>query len=300
MSLLQFEAGPGDAGKRIDVVVAERAGISRSAAATLSVLVDGVAAAKSLRLEAGNRVQVEIPDVEASLPPSGEDIDIEVVYEDPHMIVVSKPAGLVVHPAPGHSGGTLVNALLARDEQPAGGDQERPGIVHRLDAGTSGLMVVAKTDEAFERLSSMMAAREVKRTYIALVEGVPESEAATIDAPIGRSPRHRKKMAVVAEGREAITHYEVKEALGEIALLEVVLETGRTHQIRVHLAEIGHPVIGDPVYGRSRKAAARLGLNRPFLHATRLEMSHPIDGNPLSFESPLPPDLAAALDVARQ
>lgn len=293
-----FEVAAEEAGHRLDVVLARRTGLSRSAAAALRVLVDGQRAAKSLKLEYGQRVEAELPDAKPA-EPQAEAIDVPVVYEDDALIVVSKPAGLVVHPAPGHPGGTLVNALLARAGRPAGGEAWRPGIVHRLDAGTSGLMIVAKDEHVHATLVGMLAARTVKRTYLALVEGEPASETATIDAPIGRSPRHRKKMAVVAGGREAITHYRVLERLGDASLLEVRIETGRTHQVRVHLAEIGHPVVGDFVYGRGRKLAQRLALDRPFLHAARLELAHPVGGEPMAFDDPLPPDLSAALATIR-
>ncbi|HVL89613.1 MAG TPA: RluA family pseudouridine synthase [Actinomycetota bacterium] len=298
MSGISFEVAAEEAGHRLDVVLARRTGLSRSAAAALSVTVDDRPASKSLKLERGQRVEADLPDA-APAEPQPEDIDVPVVYEDDALVVISKPAGLVVHPAPGHPGGTLVNALLARAGRPAGGEAWRPGIVHRLDAGTSGLMIVAKDEHVHATLVGMLASRTVKRTYTALVEGEPESPTATIDAPIGRSPRHRKKMAVVAGGREAITHYQVMERLGEAALLEVRIETGRTHQVRVHLAEIGHAVVGDQVYGRGRKLAARLGLERPFLHAARLELAHPLSGAPLAFEDPLPEDLARALETAR-
>jgi 23S rRNA pseudouridine1911/1915/1917 synthase len=293
---LEFVVGPAEAGERLDVLVARIAGLSRSAAAKLSVLVDDNAAAKSTRVEEGMRLIVQLPDKPA--PPAAEDVPVSVVFEDEYLLVVSKPAGLVVHPAPGHASGTLVNALLARGSGPAGGDFERPGIVHRLDAGTSGLMIVAKSEEVHARLTEMMAAREVERTYLALVEGVPASPSGTIDAPIGRSRKHRKKMAVIAEGRDAVTTYHVLEAHAETALLEVKPQTGRTHQIRVHLAEIGHAVVGDVVYGRDRKLARRLGLDRPFLHAARLAFTHPQTGVRVELEDPLPADLIEALKAA--
>lgn len=298
MSRIEFDVAAEDAGKRLDVVLAERAGVSRSVAAVADVTVDGRPAAKSLRLEGGQHVVAVVSDPAG--PPEAEAIDVPIVYEDDALLVVSKPAGLVVHPAPGHPGGTLVNALLARAGRPAGGEAWRPGIVHRLDAGTSGLMIVAKQDEVHEKLTAMIAAREVKRSYVALVVGTPASETATIDAPIGRSSRHRKKMAVIAGGREAVTHYRIVERMSGSSLLDVRLETGRTHQVRVHMAEIGHPIVGDPVYGRSRTLAKRLGLERPFLHAAKLELVHPITGETLRFEDPLPPELVAALEEARR
>lgn len=298
---LEFEAGAADAGERLDVVVARHAGVSRATAARLIadglVAVDGAGTTKSARVGRGARVRVHVP-APVAVEPVAEEIPLRIVYEDAALLVVSKPGGLVVHPAPGHASGTLVNALLAR-AAPAGGAPERPGIVHRLDAGTSGLMVVAKTVEAYEALARAMAAREVARAYLALVEGSPQSETATIDAPIGRSPRHRKKMAVVAGGREAVTRYAVLERHARTALLEVRPLTGRTHQIRVHLSETGHAVLGDPVYGRDRALARALGLDRPFLHAARLAFAHPSTGEPLEIDDPLPPELAEALARAR-
>ncbi|HEV2686779.1 MAG TPA: RluA family pseudouridine synthase, partial [Actinomycetota bacterium] len=230
-----------------------------------------------------------------------EDIPVRVVYEDEHLLVVSKPAGLVVHPAPGHPSGTLVNALLARaGAAPAGGEADRPGIVHRLDAGTSGLMIVAKDEEAHAALTGALAAREVTRIYLALVEGTPDTDTMTIDAPIGRSPHDRKKMAVVAGGRPAVTEIKVLERFSDTALVEARPITGRTHQIRVHLKAAGHAVAGDRVYGRNGTLAAALGLERPFLHAARLSFEHPSTGARIELEDPIPADLQAALEAARK
>jgi 23S rRNA pseudouridine1911/1915/1917 synthase len=287
-------------GDRLDVAVARAAGIPRAQAARLvdagAVRLNGSAARRSERVAVGDRLEIDVPEPPA--PPSAEDVPVPVVYEDEHLVVVSKPAGLVVHPAPGHAEGTLVNALLAREAPPGGGeDERRPGIVHRLDAGTSGLMIVAKDEPTYERLREMMTAREVTRVYAALVEGSPRA-AATIDAPIGRSPRHRKKMAVVADGREAQTTYRRLDQFSDTALLEVRPHTGRTHQIRVHLAAVGHAVVGDRVYGRERKLAARLGLERPFLHASGLAFVHPTTGAAMELTDPLPADLEAALAAA--
>lgn len=289
-----------DEGGRLDTVVAARAGLSRSAAARLiaagAVTVDGAAAAKSARLEPGSAVRVEVPDEPEA--PRAQAIEVEVVYDDEHLMIVNKPAGLVVHPGAGHASGTLVNALIARGA--AGGDPERPGIVHRLDAGTSGLMLVAKGQDAHEALVQMLATRAVHRTYLALTEGVPATDTLTIDAPIGRSPRHRKTMAVVPGGKDALTEVEVLERHQASALVRARPRTGRTHQIRVHLAAAGHPVAGDAVYGRDRKLARALGLGRPFLHAAALDLEHPITGAPMSFQAPLPPELQTALERARQ
>ncbi|MHB8511235.1 MAG: RluA family pseudouridine synthase [Actinomycetota bacterium] len=296
MSEIAFVVDADESGRRLDVVVAARAGLSRTMASSLKVLVNDASAMKSLRVEQGMRVSVSLP--AEVVAPFAEPIDLEVVFEDDDLIVVNKEAGLVVHPAPGHQSGTLVNALLARANI-KGGAEFRPGIVHRLDAGTSGLIVVAKSIEAFDALTKMISERTVTRGYIALVEGTPTSSSATIDAPIGRSVRNRKKMGVVEGGREAITHYEITETMSETSLLSIKLETGRTHQIRVHLSEIGHPVVGDPIYGRSRSLDKRLRLTRPFLHAATLSFAHPITHEQLNFEVPLPSDLQTALELAR-
>jgi 23S rRNA pseudouridine1911/1915/1917 synthase len=217
-----------------------------------------------------------------------------VVHADEWLAVIEKPAGLVVHPAPGHRGPTLVDVL--GDVLGGGGDPERPGIVHRLDRDTSGLMLVARGDEAHRRLAAMIKAREVRREYSALVEGRPRSRAGTIDAPLGRDHRAPERRAVGGRGgREARTHFRVAELLPADALLEVRLETGRTHQVRVHLAAIGHPVAGDPRYGH----AGRHGLTRQFLHSARLGLRHPFTGEELAYRSELPEDLAEALERAR-
>jgi 23S rRNA pseudouridine1911/1915/1917 synthase len=216
-----------------------------------------------------------------------------IVHLDRRFAVVDKPAGLVVHPARGHRGPTLVSEL---GDLLGGGEPQRPGIVHRLDKETSGLMLVARDDEAHRRLSRMVAEREVARTYLALIEGRPASRAGTIDAPLGRDHRAPERRAVRGRGaRDARTHFEVIEALPADSLVEARLETGRTHQIRVHFAAIGHPVAGDPRYGH----AHRHGLERQFLHSARLELADPFSGRPLRFESELPDDLVAALAAAR-
>lgn len=288
-------------GERLDVVVASLAGVSRSRAARLvdagRVRVDGATTARSARVPAGATIEIELPDEEPLVPPAAEDMPLRVVYEDPWLLVVSKPAGLVVHPAPGHTGGTLVNALIARAGKALPGDADRPGIVHRLDAGTSGLMIVALEAGAHDRLRRMLARREVTRTYAALVEGSPPA-AGTIDAPIGRSARNRKRMAVVAGGKDAVTEFRRVDAFRDTALLDVRPRTGRTHQIRVHLAEAGYPIVGDSVYGRDRKLAARLGLERPFLHAAALAFRHPVTGDAVELKDPLPEDLTEALERA--
>jgi 23S rRNA pseudouridine1911/1915/1917 synthase len=218
-----------------------------------------------------------------------------IVHSDEHLAVVEKPAGLLVHAAPGNPGPTLVDAL--GDLLGGGEDPERPGIVHRLDRDTSGLMVVARTPQAHAGLSRMIADREVAREYVALVEGVPPSRTGTIDAPLGRD--HRSPERVVVGGRRprpAVTHFEVRETAGRDSLLDLRLETGRTHQIRAHLLAIGHPVAGDPTYGTK----GRHGLERQFLHSRRIAFDHPITGEPIELTSELPPDLAAALERARR
>ncbi len=218
---------------------------------------------------------------------------VQVVHRDDWLAVVDKPAGLVVHAAPSHHGTTLVDEL---GDLLGGGEENRPGIVHRLDKDTSGLMVVARTDEAHRRLAAMVKARELRREYLALVEGRLASRTGTIDAPIGRSHRDPTRMAVAGRSqRGARTHFEVEEVLRADTLVQARLETGRTHQIRAHFAAIGHPVAGDPRYG----SAGRHGLGRQFLHSRRLGFTHPFTGEPLSFESPLPPDLHVALEKAR-
>ena len=257
------------------------------------VLVDGRSRPKSHRLTGGEELEFEPP----APRPSGlvaEEIELTVPYEDEHLLVVDKPAGLVVHPAPGHTQGTLVHGLLAYDVE--GGDEpERPGIVHRLDRDTSGLLVVARSPEAHRRLQELVQSRELAREYLALVVGRPRSRRGTIDAPIGRDRRDPMRQSLDTDTpREAVTHFEVEELLPRHALLRVSLETGRTHQIRVHLNSIDLPVAGDPLYGR----AGDLGLERQFLHAARLAFEHPFTGEPVDVTSPLPADLAAALVAA--
>ena len=265
---------------------------SRSAAERLlaggAVRVDGAVRAKSHRLEGGE--QVELEPREAAVPEiEPEDVPFRVVYEDEHLLVVDKPAGVVVHPGAGHASGTLVHGLAGRA---AGGEEDRPGIVHRLDRDTSGLLVVARSDEAHERLQQLIRERQVERRYTALVRGRPRSWRGTIDAPIGRDRDDPTRRSLDTDTpREAVTHFEVAELLGGHALLDVRLETGRTHQIRVHLAAIDLPVVGDPVYGVPESA-----LGRQFLHATRLAFTHPFNGERVEVESPLPDDLVAYLE----
>ncbi len=286
------------AGERLDRAVALLTGWSRAEVQALvragAVLVDGSTAAKSHRLAAGETVTVTAAP-EPQRPPGPEPLEFEVRHEDRWLLVVDKPAGLVVHPGAGNEGGTLVNGLLARyPELAEAGDPMRPGIVHRLDKGTSGLLVVAGAPEAHERLVGLMAQRRVERRYRALVWGRPEPPAGAVEAPVGRSTRRRTRMAVTPRGREARTVYEVVEAFAEVpvALLDVGLDTGRTHQIRVHLAAIGHPVVGDAAYGRDRRS---LRLDRPFLHAHRISFEHPFTGGAVAVEEPLPEELESVL-----
>jgi 23S rRNA pseudouridine1911/1915/1917 synthase len=284
------------AGERLDRFLASlpqvgSRGVAERVLAT-GVLVDGEARAKSHRLAGGEEVEFEAPEVAASVL-APEQMDLRIAYEDEHLVVVDKPAGLVVHPAPGHATGTLVHGLLAHDV--AGGDEERPGIVHRLDRDTSGLMVVARSEEAHRRLASLVRRRELERHYLALVVGRPRSRAGRIEAPIGRDRRDPMRHSLDSDTpREAVTHFEVVELFPRHALLDVRLETGRTHQIRVHLNAVGLPVAGDPVYGRPHE----LGLERQFLHAARLAFTHPFTDERVEVESPLPEDLQIAARMA--
>jgi 23S rRNA pseudouridine1911/1915/1917 synthase len=286
------------AGERLDRYLASLPEVgSRAGAERLlesgAVRVDGRSLGKSHRLAGGEQVEFEAPEQQPTeLAP--EQMDLRIAYEDEHLVVVDKPAGLVVHPAPGHATGTLVHGLLAHDV--AGGDADRPGIVHRLDRDTSGLMVVARSEEAYRRLQDLVRERAVEREYAALVVGRPRSRSGRIEAPIGRDRRDPLRHSLDTETpREAVTSFEVNELLPEHALLDVRLETGRTHQIRVHLSAIGLPVAGDPVYGRPHE----LGLERQFLHARRLAFPHPCSGGRVEVESPLPADLERALERAR-
>jgi 23S rRNA pseudouridine1911/1915/1917 synthase len=255
------------------------------------VLVDGVARAKSWRLQGGEEVQFDPP--AAPQPLQREERDLRIAYEDEHLLVVDKPAGLVVHPASGHATGTLVHALVG---VAAGGQRERRGIVHRLDRDTSGLMVVAKTEQAYARLQSLVRGRKLEREYLALVRGRPQSLRGRIEAPIGRDRSDPLRHSLDTDKpRDAVTHFELLELLSEHALLRVLLDTGRTHQIRVHLAAIELPVAGDPIYG----VRGDLELERQFLHAARLAFPHPVNGERVAVESPLPADLEAALARAR-
>jgi 23S rRNA pseudouridine1911/1915/1917 synthase len=271
---------------------------SRAAAERLldagAVLVDGQARGKSHKLAGGEEIEIEPPPAADVAEPAVAPPELTVAYADEHLLVVDKPAGVVVHPAPGHAGGTLAQALPAAGA--AGGEEDRLGIVHRIDRNTSGLLVVARSQETYELLQRLVRRRALTREYLALVAGRPRSKAGTIDAPIGRDRHDRLRHSLDTDTpRAAVTHFELEELHPAHALLRVRLETGRTHQIRVHLAAIDLPVAGDPTYG----ITGDLGLERQFLHAARLAFVHPVTGAPVDVSSPLPPDLAAALAVAR-
>lgn len=301
--------------RRLDRHLAERLDISRSRAAALIaeglVEVDGKAVAKSRAVTAGETVTVTLPP-KTPLEVGPEAIPLEIRYEDDDLAVVEKPAGMVVHPAPGHPNGTLVNALLFRlGDLSSTGAPLRPGIVHRLDRDTSGLLVVARTDVAHRALAEALARRRVRRGYLAAAWGKLAQGEGTIDLPIARDPRDRKRMAVVEGGRRALTHYRSIERWASAELLAVRLETGRTHQVRVHLRALGHPVVGDPIYapgwergfvgaggGWAEEFSRRCG--RMFLHAARLVFRHPRTGERMAFTSPLPEPLRAAAEWARK
>ncbi len=289
---------PAEAGQRLDRFLQARCpDLSRSRCASLvrdgHITVNGAAAKPSALVRAGDTVEVIVPPPEP-LDLAAQDIPLTVVYQDEHLLVVDKPAGLTVHPAPGHPDSTLVNALLALLPNLKGiGGALRPGIVHRLDKDTSGLMVVAKTDAAHASLTKQLAERRVKKTYIALVQDRLKHDEGEVDAPIARHPRHRQRMSVVEGGREAQTRYKVVRRYANCTLVEVYPLTGRTHQIRVHFAAIGHPLVGDALYGHRSPLVAR-----HFLHAAKLGFwMPPSETEWREFEAPLPPDLQAALDT---
>jgi 23S rRNA pseudouridine1911/1915/1917 synthase len=297
-----FEAPPEAVGQRLDhFLTGQEPFLSRSQVQRLMVkglvLVNARQARPSLRLRAGDLIRMTVPPPEeVTLAP--EAIPLDIVYEDEDLLVVNKPAGMVVHPAAGHHRGTLVNALLDHCPDLSGiGGYLRPGIVHRLDKDTSGLLLVSKSDLAHQGLSAGLKARQIKRKYLALVCGEVRSGQGLIDAPLGRDPKDRKRMAVVAGGRTARTHYRIKERFPGYTLLDMELETGRTHQIRVHLAYAGYPVAGDPVYGPRRNP---LHLPGQALHAYRIVFTHPRTDEPLTFEAPLPPVFKDVLDLLRR
>jgi 23S rRNA pseudouridine1911/1915/1917 synthase len=296
---------PSDAPRRADRVVADAVGLSRSYVQRLieegRVTRGGELVKSNTVVSPGARLELDIPErLDVELQP--EEMPLDIVYEDPDVLVINKPAGLVTHPSPGHSSGTLVNALLARGGAAAYGSaagEDRPGIVHRLDRDTSGLIVIARNDHAQTVLMSQLKQRRVKKAYLALVHGAMAAEVGRIEAPIGRDPRQFSRMAVVAGGRASVTGYRVRERLPGWTLLEVDLHTGRTHQIRVHLASIGHPVAGDPVYATGEARRGPEGLTRLFLHSWRLEFAAVAGDRIVRAEAPLPDELERVLDGLR-
>lgn len=293
---------PGDDATRLDAALAAQSDeISRSTAreavrAGLVRVNGNVVTRPALSLKPGDEVEAMLPDAGTG-GVSAAEVPVNVIYKDEHIVVVDKPSGVTVHPGPGHADDTLVNGLLMHYPQMAKvGPPDRPGVVHRLDLDTSGLLIFALTNEALDVLGQAMRKREIKRTYTALVHGHIMPPEGTVDAPIGRDPGNRTRQAIVESGKPARTHYRLVEHVGKASLLEVQLDTGRMHQIRVHLTAIGFPVVGDPVYGRTEKVD---GLDRQFLHAARLEFKHPVTGEPMRLESPLPQSLQAVLDRMR-
>jgi 23S rRNA pseudouridine1911/1915/1917 synthase len=291
---------------RVDRVVADLSGLSRSHVQKLisdgRLTRDGEPLRANALVEPGALLELVVPPPVAAEIVPAPGIALAVVYRDDDLMIVDKPAGLVVHPAPGHDDDTLVNALVAHGGQEAFGGIAgvmRPGIVHRLDRDTSGLLMVARNDRAQASLMAQLKARRVSKTYLALVAGSVAAAVGRIEAPVGRDPRHRTRMAVVPDGREAVTGYRVRERFSAWTLLELDLVTGRTHQIRVHLDAIGHPVAGDPVYGTGTSRRGPDGLARLFLHAWRLELVSPSSGELIRAEAPLPPELEAVLDSLR-
>jgi 23S rRNA pseudouridine1911/1915/1917 synthase len=306
----RFEVSAEDSGARLDKYLAVHLPeLSRSQLQRLiqegQVGIAHAPVTASYRVRAGDIIMLEVPPPRPARP-GAEALALQIVYEDDALLVIDKPPGLVVHPAPGHASGTLVNALLFHCQTLSGvGGEERPGIVHRLDKDTSGLLLVAKHDRSHRHLSAQLQARQLQRRYVALVRGRLPALQGTIDAPIGRHPQHRQKMAVVPrDGRAARTHYQVLDAWGSCSVLRLALETGRTHQIRVHLAHIGHPVIGDPLYGpgplrwpgHASLEQALGAFPRQALHAEQIRFQHPDNEAWLAFTSPLPPDMATLLD----
>ncbi len=292
---------------RVDRYVADATGLSRSYVQKLisdgRLTTSGEALRSNSIVTAGTELRLDVPEPTAlELEPAPE-IPLTIVYEDDDLLILDKPAGLVVHPAPGHADGTLVNALLAHGDGSTWGGiagVQRPGIVHRLDRDTSGLLMVARHDAAQASIIAQLKARRVKKTYQALVQGSVSAAVGRIEAPIGRDPKHRMKMAVVPNGRASVTGYRVRERFAAWTLLDLDLVTGRTHQIRVHLDAIDHPVAGDPVYGTGTSRRGPAGLERLFLHAWRLELTSPSDGHLIRATAPLPPELESVLDGLRE
>ncbi|WP_029137056.1 RluA family pseudouridine synthase [Nakamurella lactea] len=296
----------GLAGLRVDAGLARMLGMSRTSIATLidtgDVLLDGAQVSRSTRLEAGGWLEVTLPEPDRGPQVRPETVDgLAVIYQDDDIVVVDKPVGVAAHPSPGWTGPTVLGALAGLGISLAtSGAAERQGIVHRLDVGTTGVMVVAKSEHAYSVLKDAFRQRTVDKVYHAVIQGFPDPTAGTIDAPIGRHPKADYKFAVVAGGRESVTHYETLEAFRSATLLEVHLETGRTHQIRVHFSAMKHPLVGDLTYGADPTLAKTVALQRQWLHARSLSFAHPADGRTVRFDSDYPADLAAALDVLRQ
>jgi 23S rRNA pseudouridine1911/1915/1917 synthase len=293
----------GLAGERLDVALSRLLGLSRTRAASLvddgQVTLDGSVPHKSDVVSAGAWLEVTLPEVAPVATVVAEPVPgLTVLYDDEDLVVVDKPVGVAAHPSPGWTGPTVVGGLAAAGYRVAtSGAAERQGVVHRLDVGTSGLMVVAKSEHAYSVLKRAFKEREVDKTYHAVVQGHPDPSSGTIDAPIGRHPKHDWKFGVTADGKPSVTHYRTLEAFPAASLLEIDLETGRTHQIRVHMAAVRHPCVGDLAYGADPVLAQRLGLARQWLHAVRLTFEHPRSGERVTFESAYPADLQHALDV---
>ena len=295
----------GLAGLRADVGLSRLLGLSRAKTGAWlesgAVIQDGETLKKSDQLAAGNLLEIDIPEPTGYVPEATRVDNLGILYADDDLVVVDKPAGVAAHTGPGWEGPTVVGALRAAGIRVStSGPVEREGIVHRLDAGTSGAMVVAKSELAYGKLKNEFRYHRVEKIYTALATGKVKPPVGTIDAPIGRAPGREFKMAVVSGGKPAVTHYDIIEELPGATLLKVQLETGRTHQIRVHLAAIGHPLVGDTEYGADRKTAARLGLERQWLHASRLAFKHPRTGLEVAVQAPLPADLATAVELLRQ
>jgi 23S rRNA pseudouridine1911/1915/1917 synthase len=290
-------------GERVDAALARLFGLSRTKAAELAVAgevtLDGAVVGKSDRVGAGSWLEVELPSARPQPAVVAQDVSgLRVVHDDDDVVVVDKPVGVAAHPSPGWTGPTVLGGLAGAGYRVAtSGAAERQGIVHRLDVGTSGLMVVAKSERAYSALKRAFKERTVDKTYHALVQGLPDPVQGTIDAPVGRHPQHDYRWAVVEGGKPSVTHYEVVEAFRSASLLEIHLETGRTHQIRVHFSALRHPCVGDLTYGADPVLAERVGLHRQWLHAVRLAFEHPGTGHRLELSSPYPDDLQHALDV---
>ena len=293
-------------GERVDAALARLFGLSRTKAADLigagAVLVDGVPPLKSDRVHAGLMLDVELPDAASPVAIDTEPVPgLVVLHDDDDILVVDKPVGVAVHPSPGWSGPTVVGGLAAAGYQIAtSGAAERQGVVHRLDVGTSGVMVVAKSERAYSVLKAAFKERTVDKVYHAVVQGHPDPSRGTVDAPVGRHPKDDWRWAVTAGGKESVTHYETLEAFRAASLLIIHLETGRTHQIRVHMSALRHPCVGDLTYGADPTLSARLGLTRQWLHARELAFEHPSSGEQVRFTSPYPDDLERALEVLRE